>query len=171
MAIIKKILDKSLAAAATTPSTPTLMKLSKTSPTSTTLSSNSSPASKSSSKLKKGLPGYLLDHVDDGSGNPVWSKAGTINSLEALKETDVKKASVQELINIVALKRFFRNYFSDFKKEYLNSSDSLLRSQQDAQGKKLISKSHPKAVDIGLVELGILIPDPVLEIVDTVDII
>ena len=100
---------------------------------------------------------------------PVWSKAGTINSLEALKETDVKKASVQELINIVALKRFFRNYFSDFKREYLKSSDSLLRSQQDAQGKKLISKSHHKAVDIGLVELGILIPDPVLDIVDTVD--
>ena len=92
MSNINKNLSNSLAAAATTPATPTLMKLSKTSPTSTTLSSNSSPASKSSSKLKKGLPGYLLDHVDDGSGNPVWSKAGTISSLEALKETDVNSA-------------------------------------------------------------------------------
>ena len=35
--------------------------------------------------------------------------------------------------------------------------------------KTLVSKSHPKAVDSGIVELGNLLPNPILEIVDTID--
>ena len=35
--------------------------------------------------------------------------------------------------------------------------------------KNYFSKTHPKAIDIWATELGILIPNPVFEIVDTVD--
>ena len=177
MSIVNKKLAKSLAAAAKTPDTSTTVKPSsktkaKTSPpTSPTLSVTPSVAIKSPSKSISGLPGYLLDHIDDGSGDPVWSKSGSISSLEAMRDLDVNSASTQELINIVVFKRLFKNFFQEFSRDYLRATDSLLRTQLDDQGKRLISKSHPKAVNIGVSELGILIPNPVLEIADTVDTI
>ena len=170
---INKKLARSLAAAATTPDSTVTAKPSDTittsPPTSPTLTTTPTVLIKSPAKLLKGLPGYLLDHVDDGSGFPVWSKSGTLSSLEALRETDVKSASLHELINIVAFKRLFKIFFQEFSKDYLKTTDLLLRAQLNDQGKKLVSKTHPKAVDIGATELGILIPNPVLEIVDTVD--
>ena len=154
MSQVNKKLAKVLAAAAETPKadTPKTVKPSskektKTSPTSPTLSLTPTCATKSPTKIAKGLPGYLLGYVDDGSGDPAWSKSGSISSLEALRDLDVNSASTQDLINIVVFKRLFKNLFQDFSRDYLRATDSLLRTQVNDQGNKLISKSHPKAVD------------------------
>ena len=132
MSIVNKKLAHSLAAATKTPDTSKTVKPSskaKTSPTSPTLTATPSVVIKSPAKSISGLPGYLLDHVDDGSGDPVWSKAGSISSLEALREIDVNSASTQELINIVVFKRLFKNLFQDFSRDYLRATDLFLRTQ------------------------------------------
>ena len=118
---INKKLARSLAAAATTPDSSVTVKPSdtKTTPTSPTLTTTPSVVIKSPAKLLKGLPGYLLDHVDDGSGYPVWSKSGTISSLEALRETDINSATIHELINVVAFKHLFKKKIQEFSKDYL----------------------------------------------------
>ena len=117
---INKKLARSLAAAATTPDSTVTAKPSDTTttspPTSPTLTTTPTVVIKSPAKLLKGLPGYLLDHVDDGSGFPVWSKSGTLSSLEALRETDVKSAYLHELINIVAFKRLFKKFSKSSRK-------------------------------------------------------
>ena len=66
--------------AATTPITKSVK-----SPTSTLASAN---------KFSVGLKGYLLEGDDDGTAVPLWSKAGTISSLEALRATNTETATI-----------------------------------------------------------------------------